>query len=360
MRGCIQCGSDVLVPESVGLCARCLARCGCAEVRARTRKSFGLPPAPPKHGALQCTQCRNECRIGEGESGFCGLRKNEGGRLETIAGTASRGLCEWYYDPLPTNCVAAWVCPAGTGVGYPRYAVKAGPEKGYKNLAVFYEACSFDCLFCQNWHFRRVRPERSRKTSAKDLAAKVDDMTTCICFFGGDPSCQMPHALAAAKMAVQARGQGVLRVCWETNGYMTRSALEQALELSLVTGGCIKFDLKCWDEALHVALTGVSNGPVLENFAFAATFISQRPEVPLVVASTLLVPGYVDCSEVEHIAKFIASLDPNIPYSLLAFHPDFLLYDLPRTSRREALEALSRAQVAGLKRVHIGNMHLLW
>jgi pyruvate-formate lyase-activating enzyme len=34
---------------------------------------------------------------------------------------------------------------------------------------------------------------------------------------------------------------------------------------------------------------------------------------------------------VAAIARFIASLDPNIPYSLLAFHPQFNMSHLPMT-----------------------------
>jgi len=50
--------------------------------------------------------------------------------------------------------VADWVCAGGTGAGYPQFAHRAGPEYGHKNLAVFYQACSFDCLFCHNWQYR--------------------------------------------------------------------------------------------------------------------------------------------------------------------------------------------------------------
>ena len=61
----------------------------------------------------------------------------------------------------------------------------------------------------------------------------------------------------------------------------------------------------------------------------------------------------VDADEVEAVARFIASVDPGIPYSLLAFHPDFLLTDLPMTSKEEAREALTRARKTGLSRLHI-------
>ncbi len=69
--------------------------------------------------------------------------------------------------------------------------------------------------------------------------------------------------------------------------------------------------------------------------------------------------GYVDEQEVENIAEFIASLDKNIPYSLLAFHPHFYMDDLPTTSRNHAFRCLDIARKAGLKRVRIGNIHLL-
>jgi pyruvate formate lyase activating enzyme len=77
------------------------------------------------------------------------------------------------------------------------------------------------------------------------------------------------------------------------------------------------------------------------------------------VASTLLVPGYIDAGEVGRIAEFLASLDPDIPYSLLGFHPHFFVPDLPRTSVRHAEQALAAAQAAGLRQVRIGNRHLL-
>ncbi len=135
--------------------------------------------------------------------------------------------------------------------------------------------------------------------------------------------------------------------------------LDAAVQYSLDTGGCIKFDLKAFDDAIHQALTGVSNRRTLENFARAARRFAERPELPLVVASTLLVPGYVDPEEVRAIARYIASIDIRIPYALLAFAPNFYFHDLPCTSTAHALEAEAAARSAGLTNVRIGNRHLL-
>lgn len=135
--------------------------------------------------------------------------------------------------------------------------------------------------------------------------------------------------------------------------------LEEILDIALESGGCVKFDLKTCDSKLNMALCGRPNDQTLKNFELASRWFKQRKEPPLVVASTLLVPGYVEREEVARIARFIASLNPEIPYSLLGFCPHFFLKDLPRTSRRHAEECRQSAIEAGLKRVRIGNIHLL-
>ena len=140
---------------------------------------------------------------------------------------------------------------------------------------------------------------------------------------------------------------------------MNPRLLEKMMNVSLESGGCVKFDLKAMDRNIHRALCGVDNRRTLENFAAAARRIHERPQPPPVIASTLLVPGYIDADEVGAIAAFIAQLDPEIPYALLGFHGDFLMRDMPPTSRQQAQDCLAAAQAAGLKRVRIGNPHLL-
>ncbi|NIS75591.1 MAG: radical SAM protein, partial [Deltaproteobacteria bacterium] len=305
---------------------------------------------------VPCTICVNECRISEGERGYCGLRTNVKGRL--IGVSPERGNLSWYHDPLPTNCVADWVCAGGCGAGYPRYACAKGPEYGHKNLAVFFQACSLNCLFCQNWHFREhVLDEHVR--SVQGLVDSVDETTSCICYFGGDPTPQLPFALRASRLALEQNRGRILRICWETNGTMNRGLLDQMTDLSLQSGGCVKFDLKAWDEHLHIALTGMTNTRTLENFSRVAKRTHERPEPPLLIASTLLIPGYVDEEEVRNIARFIASLDADIPYSLLGFYPHFCMSDLPVTSKGFAFRCKEVAEAEGLKRVRIGNVHLL-
>ncbi|OEU79613.1 MAG: pyruvate formate lyase-activating protein [Desulfobacterales bacterium S5133MH4] len=355
--------SGKTISDVIGFCADCIRNHfsvvwpEIAKVHARSRKAYGLPVEPPRDPqGISCRICFNRCRIPEGQAGFCGLRYVSNGKLK--GGRPHEGNLSYYYDPLPTNCVADFVCAAGTGCGYPRYSHVDGPEYGYRNLAVFYNACAFNCLYCQNYQFKE-RTFSPGKLHARDLAKAVDDTTSCICYFGGDPGPQILHAIKAARLALKKSGDQILRICWETNGSVNQPYLDMMAELSLQSGGCIKFDLKAWDEGLHKAMCGVTNRKTLDNFKVLSKWISQRPDPPFLIASTLLVPGYVDEQEVEGIARYISALNPNIPYSLLGFYPQFYLNDLPTTSRRHAMRCQQIAQSAGLRRIHIGNAHML-
>lgn len=73
------------------------------------------------------------------------------------------------------------------------------------------------------------------------------------------------------------------------------------------------------------------------------------------MASILPVPGYVDEVEVDLLTKFVARLDPEIPTRFLAFHPDYMLRDLPPTSIRHAEAAVKIARENGLVEISIGN-----
>ena len=363
---CKVCGkSSKLIAKTLGVCGECIrSKPGSLPLvmsaHAESRMRFNLPVEPPKDkDGITCGLCANDCRIPVGGRGYCGLRENENGKLIHLAGTPERAIVECYYDPLPTNCVAEWCCAGGTGSGYPRFSyAEDGPEYGYKNLAVFYGACTFDCLYCQNWHYRERTRNLGPAMSASQLAARVDERTSCICYFGGDPTPQMPHALKTSKLAIERAEGRILRICFETNGSMSSAMLKKAAKLSLESGGCIKFDLKVWNENLNIALCGASNEQTLRNFEWLAGYGEKRQEPPFLIASTLLVPGYVDAREVENIAKFIGDLSPDIHYSLLAFHPQFYMTDLPTTSRSHAEECLKTARKY-LRNVRIGNVHLL-
>lgn len=322
----------------------------CAECIRSSNEAFAVAmdahrPVPHTPGGKACTRCVNACRLGPGETGFCGVRCNREDEIADLFG--EEALVTSYLDPLPTNCVAGWICPE---CRTPR------SRKGDFNLAVFYGACSFDCLFCQNWHYRDLLRSMGPRASPASLAASAGNHTPCLCFFGGDPVPFIEHSISAAHLARMKNAD--IRICWETNGSMSARYVKEMGEIALNSGGIIKVDLKAFDNRIHMALCGTSNSGTLRTVRLLADMSTGREE-PLLVVSTLMVPGYVDAEEVRKIAEFICGLDEDIPYSLLAFHPAYKMTDMPVTSRSQANRSLEAAREAGLRRVHIGNEWLL-
>lgn len=300
-------------------------------IHKKIREEFNLPGEPPKDkNGMHCKICANECKIGNGNIGYCGLRKNVNGKLVT-----NEGILHTYYDPIPTNCCASWFCPESKQRGL--------------SLAVFPFGCTFDCVFCQNWEHKFI--ERGNHLTIEHLVRPAKD-ARCICYFGGTPEPQLPFLLRATHKILE---NVDVNICWEWNGTGNPGLVRKAAEYSYKTNGTIKFDLKAFDSNLHMCLTGRPNKRTLNNFQMIAEDFKKKD---LLTATTLLVPGYIDKEEVEKIARFISNLDSDIPYSLLGFHPDFKMIDMPITTKKQAEECYQAAKKY-LNRVNIGNKHLL-
>ncbi len=73
--------------------------------------------------------------------------------------------------------------------------------------------------------------------------------------------------------------------------------------------------IKAYQDAIHRDYTGVSNKKVLENFARIYSSCKRLR------AESVFIPDYIDYSEIERIAEFIASVDKTIPYRIDAYFP---------------------------------------
>lgn len=367
-RECSLCGEEKWISKALGICSDCIeenfskAKEILSDSHKQIRKEYNLPYPPPQakgENTVNCNLCANECRIAPGQRSFCGLRKNVNGQLRSKI-DAHRGFLHAYADPIPTNCCASWFCPAGTGRGYPEYANEPETEQGYQNLAVFFYGCNFDCFFCQNANHKVFK--NKSPTNRSDLVKRVlqNKRYSCVCYFGGSPEPHLPYVLNLNRQILKKKEENrILRICFEWNGAGNPTLVKKAAKQSLESGGIMKFDLKAPDSKLSFALSGVENKRVFNNFEMVyEKYWQKRPTVPLLTATTLLVPGYIGPDEVERIARRIARIDREIPYSLLVFHPDFKANDLPITPKKIAKESYKRAN-EHLEQVHLGNKHLL-
>jgi pyruvate formate lyase activating enzyme len=150
----------------------------------------------------------------------------------------------------------------------------------------------------------------------------------------------------------------ILRICFEWNGCGNPRLVERAAEIALRSGGNLKFDLKCFNPTLSLALSGVENSQAYVNFKMVYERFYNQRSTPVLTATTLLVPGYTDAKEIDGIAGFIANIDESIPYSLLIFSPHYMMRDLPVTPTKQVQECYKAAR-KHLKHVNLGNVNLL-
>lgn len=367
MTKCIICQKKTGLAEILPVCASCLRsnpeRTADIVTSAHNWRSylFELPETIPcNENGIQCKVCSNECRILSGGLGYCGLRSNQQGQLLQKV-SATKSIMHYYLDPHITNCCGSYFCPGGTGVGYPKWAKTPRPEYGYSNLAVFFYGCGLDCLFCQNV---------SHKQIARGTTIKIDDFIdvieqnskiSCICYFGGSPEPQLPFAIHLMETCQTNFEHRLLRQCFEMNGHGNPALMKRMGKLVEESGGIVKFDLKAFSDPIYQALCGVKKDASFANFAMLADSLSfdERGYPPL-MATTLLVPHYIDEIEVAQIARFLKNLNqPSIEYSLLIFHPAHLMQDLPVTPLDQAQRCYDAAKRELGKPPHVGNIGLL-
>lgn len=359
---CILCGrTDKLISNVLSICRNCILNGDwnviephILDVHQQVRTLVDLPSKPPKANRkdlkLKCNYCINECALSESDSSYCSLRnveKDQSGELPLP--TKNQGYIHGYLDPIPTNCCNAWFCNAD----YHTYS-----------YAAFLYGCSFNCLFCQNSSHKNF--SKRYLVDVESLADRIykNEKITCICYFGGTPEPQLPFTINLSNIILEKikkeKQPRKFRVCWEWNGSGNTSLVDKCMRIAIESGGNIKFDLKSFNQKLNLALCGVSNSRTLANFKYLADkyFGTRGDLLPELSACTLLIPSYVNHEEVEQIAKFISEINDDIPYSLLMFHPDYQMNDLPITSRKQANTCLDVAKKY-LNRVNLGNKFLL-
>ncbi len=77
----------------------------------------------------------------------------------------------------------------------------------------------------------------------------------------------------------------------------------------------VLFSLKAYSDDIHKDYTGKSNKKILENFVTVYKMGKKLQAISLVI------PDYIDAYETERVARFIASVDRDIPLTLHAYFP---------------------------------------
>jgi pyruvate formate lyase activating enzyme len=274
-------------------------------------------------GGLRCTLCPHDCLLQPGQPGLCGLRRNVGGELQTLA---DGRLAAAHAAPIERKCL---------------YHVAPG------SLAFSYGApgCNLRCGYCQNWMVSQTPKSGDwtapRRLSPAELvaAARAAGCRAVAATFT-EPTVAIEYNLEVAQ---RARAAGLL-VVWKTNGFIGTAARE-AVTPHL---DAVNVDLKTLDERLAAEALGGGVGPVL------AALEAWRAAGVWVEVTTLVVPTLTDeTAQLDAMAAWIGErLGPETPWHLNRFHPDFALRHLPPTPVEVLGVARARALAGGLRHVY--------
>ncbi len=279
-------------------------------------------------GAVRCYACGHRCLIRVGRRGICKVRFNQDGVLRVPWGY----VAALQADPIEKK---------------PFFHVLPGSDA----LTFGMLGCDFHCDFCQNWLtsqtlrdpaadyaatlIRRLSPEQIVRYALQcDARAVVSSYN--------EPLITSEWAVAVFR---QAREAGLL-CAYVSNGNTTPEVLDYLRPYL----SAYKIDLKTMQDKRYRQLGGVLQN-VLDS-------IRRAHDLGLwVEVVTLVIPGFNDSpAELMDAARFIASVSPDIPWHVTAFHPDYKMTALPPTSVRTLIRAAEIGEEAGLRYVYAGNI----
>lgn len=274
---------------------------------------------------VRCVACGHRCLLGEGRRGVCKVRFNQGGELKVpfgyVAGLAS--------DPVEKK---------------PFFHVLPGSDA----LTFGMLGCDFHCGYCQNWvTSQALRDEVAgapfHPATAEQLVGAAERAGARLVVSSyNEPLITAEWAVAVFQ---QARQRGFL--CgFVSNG----NATPEALDFVQPWIRCYKVDLKTFDDRRYRSLGGT--------LAHVRETIRQVHARGLwLEVLTLLVPGWNDSdSELRDIAQFVASVSPEIPWHVTAFHPDYQMTGPRPTTAADLIRAAEIGAGAGLQFVYAGNL----
>ncbi|HET91628.1 MAG TPA: AmmeMemoRadiSam system radical SAM enzyme [Chloroflexi bacterium] len=282
---------------------------------------------PLAEGVVQCRVCEHFCAIKPGQSGKCGVRRNVDGTLYLIVYGTPVAL---HVDPIEKK---------------PLFHFLPGQDA----LSIGTYGCNFRCPFCQNWQMSQERDWDGRRGGRNVLPENlvetcVRDGIPIIAYTYNEPTTFFEYTYDTARLAHE---RGIKNV-YVSNGYMSLAALDMILPY--LDG--INVDLKAFTETFYREQCQARLGPVKRNIMYIARETGTWIEV-----TTLLIPGLNDSEEeLRAMAEWLAGVDPEMPWHVTAFHPDYRMLDRPRTSQQILARAYEIGQQAGLQQVFVGNV----
>ncbi len=274
---------------------------------------------------VQCLLCPRNCVIQNYKRGFCQVRENRNGILNTLVYAKPVAI---HIDPIEKKPLFHFL-PATTV------------------FSIATVGCNLRCKFCQNWEISQSAPEEAEYVylEPEDLIKRLKDSgSPSIAYTYTEPTIFYEYMLDTAKLAQACGTKNVMH----SAGYINEKPLRQLCKYL----DAANIDLKGFSEDYYANMSQGALEPVLR------TLKILREEGVHVEITNLVLSGYNDDSEsiVKMCLWIKDNLGPDTPLHFSRFFPMHKLLNLNPTP----VETLERArQIAldcGLKYVYIGNI----
>jgi pyruvate formate lyase activating enzyme len=276
-------------------------------------------------GRLRCYACGHCCPLPDGAIGVCKVRYNEGGRLRVPWGYVGGVQC----DPIEKKPFF--------------HAYPGALAYSFGMLG-----CDLHCGYCQNWVTSQAL--RDPLAIAPPIQTSPESMVRDAVRLGArvivstynEPLITSEWAVAVFK---EAKAAGLI-TGFVSNGNGTPQVLEYLrpwLDL-------YKVDLKSFDDR-HYRQLGGRLEPILDTIRRLHAMGFWLEIV------TLLIPGFNDSRvELTRLTEFVASVSPDIPWHVTAFHGDYKMTEPQNTTAAMLAAAAELGRLAGLRHVYAGNL----
>jgi len=293
-------------------------------VLARDTRDGELYDALPD-GRLRCYACGHQCPLPDGAIGVCKVRFNDGGRLRVPWGYVGGVQC----DPIEKKPFF--------------HAYPGALAYSFGMLG-----CDLHCAYCQNW---------VTSQALRDPAAVSPPMHA-------DPEQMVRDAVRlGARVLVSTYNEPLITAEWAVEifkhakaaglvtGFVSNgNGTPQVLEYLRPWIDLYKVDLKSFDDR-HYRELGGRLEPILD------TIRRLHAMGVWVEIVTLLIPGFNDSrDELARLTEFIASVSPDIPWHVTAFHADYKMDETPSTTPAMLRDAAAIGRASGLRYVYAGNI----
>jgi pyruvate formate lyase activating enzyme len=274
---------------------------------------------------VKCNLCARRCLISDGATGFCLVRKNEGGTLYSLvyAKAVSAGV-----DPISKKPLSHF-------------------NPGALVMSIATAGCNFRCQFCDNWMISQDREVAGRPFPPAEVV-KAAEARKCqgISYTYTEPTIFMEYAYDTAKLAHQV---GLFNT-FVTNGYMTPEAVKtiapylDAATVDFKAGG---------DPDFYKSVSAVPNVEPIYEALKELKLNGVHIEI-----TNLVVPKIGDSMDrIKQMATWIKDyLGRDTPFHLLRFHPDYKMTTASATSIDTLERAYMTSKDAGLSYTYIGNV----